>query len=120
MVKSGTVPVLLKLCRCRHTEVVHQAVRALAQLCNTLVRGFSVADLLTVNTRHGTVEKMRPIKSVEETQDEQLRLFQANEALRVLLGLLTSNNPFVQVRAQLASSREERCPTFLAASGVTP
>lgn len=94
LVTEGSVPVLLHLCKCKNTEVVHQAVRALAQLCTCLTRGFTVADTqgLRLKDGRGGVEKVRPIKSMEETQDEQIRLYQAHETLRMMLRMMYSTN----------------------------
>jgi len=102
MVSDGSVPVLLHLCRCKNTEVVHQAVRALAQLCHSLTRGFTVADAQGARMKpngRGGVEKMRPIKTMEETQEEQIRLYQAHETLSMMLHMMHSTNLLVQLEA---------------------
>lgn len=113
MITQGAIPVLLHLSQCPTSiEVVHQAMRALARLCASLVRGFLPSDMMSVPTPSGTVEKVRPVKSVEETHDEQLRLLQANEALRTVLHLLPSSNPYVQLEAVRALSVLARVDDF--------
>jgi hypothetical protein len=108
MIAANTVPVLLYLCHCRHPEVVHQAVRGLAQLCPSLVRGFVIEKTMVPGEKATDqpmrgwgpeVEKFRPLRTVEEIQEEQLRLYQANETLRMFLSLLGGPNLLVHIEA---------------------
>lgn len=130
LVEAGAVPVLLQMCRCRVPEVVDQAVRGLALCCRPLTRGFAVAaaavaEAASASASGGSgdgVEKPRrplhgplaPLRSLEETQDEQLRLLWANEALQTLLALLAApgSSPVVRLEAVKGLGALARVPDF--------
>jgi hypothetical protein len=105
LVESGAAPVLVRMCKCPIPEVVEQAVRGLAQLCRPLIRGFVAVEDDEFAERgnkdvgegrrgpggarsRGAWGKGRPLRTVEDTQDEQLRLLWSNETLQTMLSLV--------------------------------